>query len=146
MSATEDSRFRLLEDAVRYVIDTFRRDEEQGYRSKDRQFAISILSKALEPKGGGASGAQANTRPGGSRQDATTPPLASEPAGVDVPDWVAEFLNRRTEVEGVLRAIAKGSRPALTVEKCRALADRLSVPSEFQITAAADAALQGCKR
>jgi hypothetical protein len=29
------------------VLNTFKRDEAQGYRSRDRQFAIEILSKAL---------------------------------------------------------------------------------------------------
>ncbi|RWO39120.1 MAG: hypothetical protein EOS12_28625 [Mesorhizobium sp.] len=33
-------------DSVRYVYDHFVEDEKQGYRSKDRQFAIDILGKA----------------------------------------------------------------------------------------------------
>ena len=33
--------------AAQFVVDTFSRDEAQGYRSKDRQFAIEILGKAL---------------------------------------------------------------------------------------------------
>lgn len=33
--------------AARRVVDTFTRDEAQGYRSKDRQFAIEVLSAAL---------------------------------------------------------------------------------------------------
>lgn len=36
-----------LHEAVELVIATFEKDEAQGYRSKDRQFAISILSAAL---------------------------------------------------------------------------------------------------
>jgi len=34
--------------AVDYVLSKFKKDEEQGYRSKDRQFAITILDKAIE--------------------------------------------------------------------------------------------------
>jgi len=62
-----------------------------------------------------------------------------------VPDWVADFLNRRTEVEHVLRAptnVAKRNAarrdgktdplpPALTPDQMWELANRLSVPSEF---------------
>jgi hypothetical protein len=33
--------------AVETVLETFRKDEAQGYRSRDRQYAISILGKAL---------------------------------------------------------------------------------------------------
>lgn len=37
-----------LMKAVLHVIETFERDEAQGFRSKDRQFAISILRSALD--------------------------------------------------------------------------------------------------
>lgn len=40
-----------LRDAVQYVVDKFKQDEAQGYHTKDRQFAIEILDKALsEPR------------------------------------------------------------------------------------------------
>lgn len=58
--------------------------------------------------------------------------------GAPVPDWVDGFLNRRTEVEAVLRAPLKAKRkgqpipPPMTPEEMWALADRLSVPEEFQ--------------
>jgi len=55
-------------------------------------------------------------------------PLRAAPA---VPDWVADMLKRRTEVEGVLRRAAAGKRDLPTAEECRALANKLSVPSEF---------------
>ncbi|UAN03032.1 hypothetical protein [Achromobacter mucicolens] len=34
-------------DAVQFVLKTFKASEEQGYRTRDRQFAISILEQAL---------------------------------------------------------------------------------------------------
>lgn len=55
-----------------------------------------------------------------------------------VPDWVAGFLNRRTDVEATLRAPLKAQRnglpvpPPLTPEEMWALADKLSVPEEFK--------------
>ncbi len=61
----------------------------------------------------------------------------------ELPDWVADFLNRRTEVEHVLRAPmnvrkrnARGIRheddPApLTPEQMWDLANKLSVPTGF---------------
>jgi hypothetical protein len=36
-----------LRDAVQYVLDKFKKDEAQGYHTKDRQFAIEILDKTL---------------------------------------------------------------------------------------------------
>jgi len=36
-----------LREAAQCVLDTFSKDEAQGYRSKDRQFAISVLGSAL---------------------------------------------------------------------------------------------------
>lgn len=55
-----------------------------------------------------------------------------------LPDWVAGFLNRRTDVEVALRApliaIKKGqpAPPPMTPEELWALADRLSIPEEFK--------------
>ncbi len=54
-----------------------------------------------------------------------------------VPDWVADFLNRRTTVENKLRAPLLAKRKGcpvapLTPEELWALADELSVPTEFQ--------------
>lgn len=34
--------------ALEFIRDTFRRDEGQGFRSRDRQFAISIADRALQ--------------------------------------------------------------------------------------------------
>lgn len=34
-------------EGMRVVLDTFKRAEDQGYRSKDRQFAITLLKPAL---------------------------------------------------------------------------------------------------
>lgn len=36
-----------LEQAVQYILKRFKADEAQGYRSRDRQFAIEILDAAL---------------------------------------------------------------------------------------------------
>ena len=47
--ADQEQRIRELENAIKLVIDTFARDEEQGYRSRDKRFAIEILGKALGP-------------------------------------------------------------------------------------------------
>ena len=33
---------------VQTVLNTFKRSEEQGYNSNDRQYAIELLSKAME--------------------------------------------------------------------------------------------------
>jgi len=33
---------------VQTVLNTFKRDEEQGYHTKDRQYAIELLEKAME--------------------------------------------------------------------------------------------------
>lgn len=41
-----------VREAAQHVLDTFRKDEAQGYRSKDRQFAIAILGKAFEQEAG----------------------------------------------------------------------------------------------
>lgn len=44
----EVKRSREVETAARVVRDTFERSEDAGYRSRDRQFAISILGRALQ--------------------------------------------------------------------------------------------------
>jgi hypothetical protein len=36
-----------LLEALKLIRDTFNRDEEQGYRSRDRQFAIEICDAAI---------------------------------------------------------------------------------------------------
>lgn len=36
------------EAGIQTVVETFERDEAQGFRSKDRQFAIEILRKVLQ--------------------------------------------------------------------------------------------------
>lgn len=41
----ESARLRA---AVAFVVETFEKDEARGYHTKDRQFAISILRKALD--------------------------------------------------------------------------------------------------
>jgi hypothetical protein len=40
-----------------------------------------------------------------------------------------DMLNRRVEVENVLLSVAKGKRPPLTPDECKALACKLGVPS-----------------
>lgn len=45
-------------------------------------------------------------------------------------DWVADFLNRRTEVEHELRAFAAGKRGPISQDEARALANRLSIPTD----------------
>jgi hypothetical protein len=42
--------YDVLRQAVRFVLDKFKEDEADGYRSMDRQFAIEILQKALPPE------------------------------------------------------------------------------------------------
>lgn len=37
-----------LSSAIRRVVDTFEKDEAQGYRSRDRQFAIDVLKAAID--------------------------------------------------------------------------------------------------
>lgn len=41
-----------LRDAAMFVLTTFRKDEAEGFRSKDRQFAITILGQALSVTNG----------------------------------------------------------------------------------------------
>ena len=38
-----------LSGAINTVLSTFEKDEAQGFRSRDRQFAIDILRKAISP-------------------------------------------------------------------------------------------------
>ena len=63
---------------------------------------------------------------GGGREGAA--PAGAEPP---VPDWVGDFINRRTDVEGELRDIGAGKRPLPTAEDCRRMADTLSIPSNY---------------
>lgn len=37
-----------LVEAVRVVHDTFNRDDLQGYRTKDKRFAIDVLGRAIQ--------------------------------------------------------------------------------------------------
>lgn len=46
--SAENVKLRKLAEMARTVLDTFREDEAQGYRSKDRQFAIELLAKGFE--------------------------------------------------------------------------------------------------
>lgn len=50
----------------------------------------------------------------------------------EVPDWVADFLNRRVLVETALLEAAAGKRPLPTAAECRALARKLGVPDQLQ--------------
>ena len=59
--------------------------------------------------------------------------LALAPA----PPWVADFLNRRTDVEKVLRDVFREKRVPLTREEYWELANRLSVPSSIAAAATA---------
>jgi hypothetical protein len=43
----EIERLRPIAAAAKYIHDRFVKDEADGYRSRDRQFAIEILGKAL---------------------------------------------------------------------------------------------------
>lgn len=48
-----EAKLSSVREAVRTVVKTFQHDEEQGYRSKDRQYAIEMLSGSLPPSRGG---------------------------------------------------------------------------------------------
>lgn len=51
-------------EAARIVHDTFKRDIEQGFVTKDKQFAIDILGRVLLPPGGDAAESKlASTEP-----------------------------------------------------------------------------------
>jgi Mg-chelatase subunit ChlI len=45
----ERAQIAQVVTAAQQVVDTFKRDEAAGYRSRDRQFAIEVLSQALLP-------------------------------------------------------------------------------------------------
>ena len=45
--AAEIERLQRVEHMARCVLETFRKDEAQGYRSRDRQFAIELLGKFI---------------------------------------------------------------------------------------------------
>lgn len=45
---TEIERLRKIEEMARYVLEKFQKDEAQGYHTKDREFAISLLAKGFE--------------------------------------------------------------------------------------------------
>lgn len=47
----ELERLRRLEQMARHVLETFQKDEAQGYRSRDRQYAIELLAKGFELSG-----------------------------------------------------------------------------------------------
>lgn len=63
-SAAEIERLLKIERAATVVVETFEKDEAQGYRSKDRQFAIAVLRVAMpiadqqqvKPTGGSSGG------------------------------------------------------------------------------------------
>ena len=42
-----------LRTAAQTVHDTFKRDLEQGFQTRDKQYAVAILGAALAHKGGG---------------------------------------------------------------------------------------------
>jgi hypothetical protein len=44
----EIERLRKIEWAAKEVLDTFRKSEAAGYRTKDRQYAIEILGKFVD--------------------------------------------------------------------------------------------------
>lgn len=48
-AAAEIAAFKKLEWAVRKVVETFREDEAQGYRSRERRYAIDMLGRYLPP-------------------------------------------------------------------------------------------------
>ncbi|WP_316176284.1 hypothetical protein [Bradyrhizobium sp. SZCCHNRI1073] len=48
-TAALNERIAKLETAIEVVVSTFEKDEAQGFRSRDRQFAIDILKMAMQP-------------------------------------------------------------------------------------------------
>ncbi|MCR6673266.1 hypothetical protein [Devosia ginsengisoli] len=56
---------------------------------------------------------------------------AANLAAPSVPDWVAGFLNRRTDIEHQLRLCAAGKRGPIEAAEALDLANRLAVPDEF---------------
>ncbi len=49
LQRVENERLQGIETAARIILQNFEQSEAQGYRSRDRQFAIDILRKVLEP-------------------------------------------------------------------------------------------------
>lgn len=43
-----ERKLEALQTAVNFVCDSFTADLEQGYRTKDKEFALAVLGKALE--------------------------------------------------------------------------------------------------
>lgn len=62
--------------------------------------------------------------------------LEAAAAQTAIPDWVADFLNRRVKVENFLFACAMGTRPLPDKQQCRELALQLGVPESFGASAA----------
>lgn len=58
----------------------------------------------------------------------------------ELPDWVGQFLNRRTEVEGFLRRRAKAELPVTPFE-AKQLANFLSMPADVSLCQVAAKAL-----
>lgn len=58
-----------------------------------------------------------------------TPEAPAPALGSGETEWIGDFLNRRTDVEKVLRDVKRGKRQALSPEECWELANRLSVPA-----------------
>ena len=58
-----------------------------------------------------------------------TPEAQGAALGSGETEWIGDFLNRRTDVEKVLRDVKRGKRQALSPEECWELANRLSVPA-----------------
>lgn len=46
-----EAREKGLRAAINFVINTFKKDIQQGYKTKDKEFAIEVLSKALAGEG-----------------------------------------------------------------------------------------------
>lgn len=44
----EKEKYEKLLAAVMYVLNKFKKDEADGYRSRDRQFTIMMLEKAIK--------------------------------------------------------------------------------------------------
>jgi hypothetical protein len=46
--ADEIDRLKKIEEMARFVLEKFQKDEAQGYHTRDREFAISLLAKGFE--------------------------------------------------------------------------------------------------
>jgi regulator of replication initiation timing len=44
-----EAEIERLREWIGFVVEKFEKDEAQGYHTKDRQFALAILRKALSP-------------------------------------------------------------------------------------------------